>query len=99
MNLWGLHHDPEIWGDDVDLFRPGRWEGRKSLWEFVPFLGGPRICPAQQLVLTQAIYVLCRLVKEFPGGIENRDETVGYVERTKITTESRNGVMIGLLPG
>ena len=65
------------------------------MWEFVPFLGGPRICPAQQQVLTQAVYVLVRLVREF-ASIGNRDPTLKYVEMTKMTVESRNGVKIAL---
>ena len=97
LNLWGLHHDRDVWGDDVDEFKPQRWLGKRPMWEFVPFLGGPRICPAQQQVLTQAIYVLVRLVREFLV-IENRDPTQEYVELTKITVESRNGVQIGLFP-
>ena len=95
LNLWGLHHDRDIWGDDVDEFKPQRWVDKRPMWEFVPFLGGPRICPAQQQVLTQALYVLVRLVREF-AGIGNRDPTLEYVERTKMTVESRNGVKIAL---
>ena len=97
LHLWGLHHDRDIWGDDVDEFKPQRWVDRRPMWEFVPFLGGPRICPAQQQVLTQTVYVLVRLVREF-AGIENRDSTQEYVELTKMTVESRNGVKIALFP-
>lgn len=97
LHLWGLHHDRDIWDDDVDEFKPQRWLGKRPMWEFVPFLGGPRICPAQQQVLTQAVYVLVRLVREF-SGIENRDPTQEYVEMTKMTVESRNGVKIALFP-
>ncbi len=97
LHLWGLHHDRDIWGDDVDEFKPQRWVDKRPMWEFVPFLGGPRICPAQQQVMTQAVYVLVRLVKEF-SGIENRDATQEYVELTKMTVESRNGVKIALFP-
>ena len=95
LSLWGLHHDKDIWGDDVDEFKPQRWVDKRPMWEFVPFLGGPRICPAQQQVLTQAVYVLVRLVREF-ASIGNRDPTLEYVEMTKTTVESRNGVKIAL---
>ena len=97
LNLWALHHDKDIWGEDVDEFKPQRWVDKRPLWEFVPFLGGLRICPAQQQVLTQAVYVLVRLVREF-SRIENRDPIQEYVELTKMTTESRNGVKIALFP-
>ena len=39
-----LHRRKELWGQDADEFRPERWVGRKTGWEFLPFNGGPRIC-------------------------------------------------------
>ena len=41
--------------------------------------------------------MLVRLVREF-ARIENRDPVAEYVEFTKMTTESRNGVKIALFP-
>ena len=92
-NLWCMHHDPDIWGPDTHVFKPERWIGKRSLWEFVPFFGGPRICPANQQVLTHASYTLVRLTREFRY-IENRDPVARYVKSTKVTTQSRNGVKI-----
>ncbi|KAI9642719.1 hypothetical protein NHQ30_008450 [Ciborinia camelliae] len=95
LNLWGIHHDQDIWGEDVNEFNPHRWLQPKkpSQWEFVPFLGGPRICPAQQQVLTQSIYLLVRLTREFTM-IENRDPVKEYVGLVKALTESKNGVKV-----
>jgi cytochrome P450 len=95
LNLYSLHHDKDIWGDDAFEFNPYRWEGKKPMWEFVPFIGGPRMCPAQQQVLTQSVYLLVRLTREFVR-IENRDEVWEYVESSKGVTESRNGVKVAL---
>jgi cytochrome P450 len=39
-----IHHRKDIWGEDADEFRPGRWEGRRMGWEFLGFSGGPRVC-------------------------------------------------------
>ena len=71
--------------------------GSKHTWGWTPFFGGPRICPAQQQVLTQAVYLLVRMVMTFEK-IENRDASVEYVELTKMLTESRNGVKVALYP-
>jgi cytochrome P450 len=95
LNLWGLHHDKDIWGADADEFKPERWIGRPSGWDFVPFLGGPRVCPAREKVLTQAIYVLVRLTRDF-SKIENRDPVLQYVETAKMLTESRQGIRVAL---
>jgi cytochrome P450 len=31
-----MHHRADIWGEDVEVFKPERWEGRKFGWEFLP---------------------------------------------------------------
>lgn len=84
-----------VGGDDVEEFKPRRFADRRMDWDFTPFLGGPRICPAQQQVLTQAVYLLVRMTRKFVR-IENRDPVLEYVEMVRMTTESRNGVKVAL---
>lgn len=93
LNLWGLHHDKDIWGEDVYKFKPERWATKRFTWDFVPFFGGPRICPAQPQVLTHCLQVLARLAKEFTR-IENRDPVQEYVEEWRLLPESRNGIKV-----
>jgi cytochrome P450 len=100
-NFVAVHTDPEIWGDDVLEFKPERWgEGRplwEAKWQYEPFSGGARICPAQQMVLTQVTYLLVRVAQEFKG-LENRDEVEEYVGEIKATMQSRNGAKVSLTP-
>ena len=42
--LYAMQHRCDIWGHDPDVFRPERWEDRKTGYEFMPFGGGPRKC-------------------------------------------------------
>lgn len=95
LDMYAKFHDPQVWGEDADVFRPSRFEGRRLAWDFVPFSGGARICPAQQQAITQSIYLLVRLVKEFPV-MENRDPCLEFVESMSLVSESRNGVLVGL---
>ncbi|KAG5986295.1 hypothetical protein E4U54_005506 [Claviceps lovelessii] len=95
LDLSSHLNDREVWGDDVHIFRPSRFEGRVTKWDFVPFSGGPRICPAQQQVITQSVYLLVRMVRHFEM-IENRDPCLEHVEKLKIMIESRNGVQVAL---
>lgn len=99
MNNWSLHHDLDIWGKDAYVFKPERWASTEDrlIWKFVPFFGGPRICPALQQVYTQFMYILVRLVQNFEG-VSNRDPVVEYVTSVKLTFESKNGVKIALSP-
>lgn len=77
-NLWAMHHDSDLFGHDVHIFNPDRWIGKRPMWEFVPFLGGPRVCPANQQVLTHASYTLLHLTREF-SSIENRDSVLSML--------------------
>jgi cytochrome P450 len=101
LNFRALHTNPEIWGDDVDEFRPERWaEGRplwEAKWQYEPFSGGPRICPASQQVITQMAYLLVRLAQEFKE-LKNRDEVPEYVEEFKMLVQSKNGVKVSFTP-
>lgn len=60
-NRYLLHRDPDYWGPDATEFKPERWDGLRPLWHFVPFGGGPRICPAHILVATETAYVLAMI--------------------------------------
>ena len=92
-----MQRDQDLWGEDAQEFQPERWETHRAGWEYAPFLGGPRICPAKQMVLTEIAYVVVRLLQEFKS-IECRDPETMYLERQRMTTESRNGVQVALYP-
>jgi cytochrome P450 len=71
-NRYLMHRDPDVWGPDAELFRPERWETARPLWNFVPFGGGPRICPAHVMVDTECAYTLFRIFQRFKA-VEARD--------------------------
>ncbi|PWY89509.1 cytochrome P450 [Aspergillus sclerotioniger CBS 115572] len=69
VSLDMLHHDPQIWGEDADRFRPERWEGirpnkMESEGSYLPFLTGPRRCPCTGFVLQQVKVFLAVLLSE-----------------------------------
>ncbi|RAH85987.1 n-alkane-inducible cytochrome P450 [Aspergillus japonicus CBS 114.51] len=98
-NLYAMHRRADLYGDDVDDFLPERWEdGRLQLrlrWGYLPFNGGPRICIGQRYALTEASYVLVRMVQEFRG-LESRDPGP-WEESRGLTLCSRNGTRVGLV--
>jgi cytochrome P450 len=90
-SVYAMHRRKDFWGEDADEFKPERWNGRKSGWEYLPFNGGPRICIGQQFALTEAGYVLVRLCQRFEEvqGVGNtwedpKDGGMGYT-RFKVT--------------
>lgn len=66
----------DLWGEDAAEFKPERFHEHRPGWEFLPFSGGPRICPGQQFALTGAAYITVRLLQKFdriegaPGELE-----------------------------
>ncbi|TVY20683.1 Cytochrome P450 monooxygenase fsdH [Lachnellula arida] len=94
-----MHRRQDIYGADVEEFRPERWapeEGLRPGWAYLPFNGGPRICVGQQFALTEAAYTIVRMVQQF-AGMENRDPTA-WVEGLALTLSSGNGVKVAMVP-
>ncbi|KAG5368234.1 Cytochrome P450 52A12 [Yarrowia sp. C11] len=67
--VYWMHRDKKYWGEDALEFNPDRWDPKvqpqNKGWEYLPFNGGPRICLGQQFALTEAGYVVTRMLQEF----------------------------------
>lgn len=91
-----IHRDAKTWGDDAFEFRPERFQERSyKSWEFLPFMRGPRSCPASQMITTQYAYAVARMAQRFER-IECRDETKEFVEGWRMNMVSKNGVKMAL---
>ncbi|KAL2802379.1 cytochrome P450 [Aspergillus granulosus] len=64
-SVFVMQRQKEFFGEDAEVFNPDRWVDRRSGWEYLPFNGGPRVCLGQQFALTEAGYVLVRLLQRF----------------------------------
>ncbi|KAE8167387.1 cytochrome P450 [Aspergillus tamarii] len=96
-NIYAMHRRTDLYGPDATEFRPERWEDGKlqPRWGYLPFNGGPRICLGQRYALTEACYVLVRMVQEFRG-LESHDPGP-WEEGLALTLCSRNGTKVGLI--
>lgn len=93
-----MHRSAAIYGSDAEQFRPERWLDEKTPlrpgWGYLPFSGGPRICLGQQKALTEAAYVVVRMVQRFGGGLESRDGRP-WREHMGLVLSSYYGVQVG----
>ncbi|KUM59964.1 hypothetical protein ACN42_g7154 [Penicillium freii] len=96
FSVYTLHRNTEVFGPDVDEFRPERWEKIRPGWAYLPFNGGPRICIGQQFALTEAGYTISRIMQQFET-IENRDPNP-WTEDLGLTLASANGTKVALTP-
>ncbi|XP_057827301.2 cytochrome P450 CYP72A616 isoform X1 [Cryptomeria japonica] len=65
-----MHHDPSLWGDNVNEFNPERFrEGISKAAEhpiaFMPFSLGPRVCIGQNFALIEAKVALTLILQQF----------------------------------
>lgn len=84
------------YGSDATVFRPERWDDPnfRPGWTFLPFGGGARVCLGQQYALTEAYYVVVRLLQEYQR-IEPRDDEP-WTEKLTATLCSLNGTKVAL---
>ncbi|KAI1493695.1 cytochrome P450 [Biscogniauxia mediterranea] len=96
-HVWSMHRNAEHFGPNAELFDPDRWSNSnlRPGWAYIPFNRGPRVCVGQQFALTEAAYIVVRLVQEFDS-IECRDEQWEWIANIGITTNSQRGARVAL---
>lgn len=96
-----MHRRKDIFGPDAENFDPTRWLDNEHSssplrpgWGYLPFSGGPRICIGQQFALTEASYVVVRLLQAFKV-LESRDPEP-WREKLSLVCSGFGGCKVGL---
>ncbi|KAF9587570.1 hypothetical protein IFM89_004028 [Coptis chinensis] len=64
------HHDPKVWGEEVNLFKPDRFSGgitnaTKNTNAFIPFGMGPRICVGSNFAHIEVKITLSMILQRY----------------------------------
>ncbi|KAJ7211186.1 cytochrome P450 monooxygenase [Mycena pura] len=73
-----IHRDPNVWGPDVEVYRPERWleEDRKELMAktFNPFSVGPRACVGRNLATLELQIIIASILRRFHFVLEKPED-------------------------
>ncbi|KAH9930178.1 cytochrome P450 monooxygenase pc-bph [Amylocystis lapponica] len=65
---YSVHRDPDVWGADVEEFRPERWlerDTKELLKAFVPFSVGPRACVGRNLAQMELLLLIATVFHRY----------------------------------
>ncbi|KAK2993709.1 hypothetical protein RJ640_016824, partial [Escallonia rubra] len=75
-SVYSTHKDPKYFSHP-DNFDPSRFEGKGPLpYSFVPFGGGPRMCPGSEFARLEVLIFMHRLVRSFKWKRLNPNEKI-----------------------
>ncbi|XP_061197451.1 cytochrome P450 4F1-like [Saccostrea echinata] len=77
-NIWCLHHNPMVWGQDHMEYKPERFSkenlAKMDSFAFLPFSAGPRNCIGQHFAMNEEKIVLAKLLHRFSFSLDKDHE-------------------------
>lgn len=90
-----IHYNPSIWGSDVEVFNPDRWDtvagAAANPFSIEAFINGPRTCPGRALALLEIKTIIVELMSHF--SLEAVDKDVQF-EHPTLTLKPRGGLRV-----
>ncbi|EOY01606.1 Cytochrome P450 [Theobroma cacao] len=92
-----LHHDPQLWGDDANLFKPERFsEGisnatKHNAAAYIPFGLGPRSCVGMSFAMTEAKTALSMILQRYTISLS---PTYSHSPCTLLLLQPQHGIQV-----
>ncbi|KAL7926178.1 cytochrome P450 [Trichoderma austrokoningii] len=91
-----IHHNPLVWGADVEDFNPDRWDEATGAvanpFAIEAFINGPRTCPGRALALLEIKTIVVELLSHFSLEATN-DAELEFVHPS-LTLKPKGGLKI-----
>lgn len=91
-----IHHNPSVWGADVNVFNPDRWNAVSGAvanpFAIESFINGPRTCPGRALALLEIKTIIVEMLSHFSLEAVN-DADVEFLHPT-LTLKPKGGLNI-----
>ncbi|KAG4110236.1 hypothetical protein ERO13_D13G036700v2 [Gossypium hirsutum] len=96
MRIIALHHDPDLWGDDVNLFKPERFEGiakatKYNAAAFMPFGLGSRSCVGMSFAITEVKTALSMILQRYTVTVS---PTYVHAPASRLTLKPQHGIQL-----
>ncbi|KAE8673287.1 CYP749A22 protein [Hibiscus syriacus] len=94
-----LHHDPDLWGDDANVFKPERFaEGianatKRNSSAFLPFGLGPRSCVGMSFAMTEMKMTLSMILRRYDVSLS---PSYSHSPFTQVNLQPQHGIQIML---
>lgn len=97
ISIWSMHHNRSLWGDDVEEFRPERFETDPIDCSYIPFSAGVRICVGQHLAMNEAKVVLGTLLRHYSISLKT-GQPEPITDKYIIPIRPKDGLHVVLTP-
>lgn len=75
INIWNLHHNPSVWGDNVMTYDPNRFLPDNMVkmdpFAFLPFSAGPRNCIGQHFAMNEMKTTVALILYNFKLSLDD----------------------------
>jgi len=76
---FSIHRDKEVWGEDVEMYRPERWFERNQAdiqKTFNPFSTGPRACVGRNFAFLELQIIIASLMRRYDISVAKEGQTL-----------------------